>query len=260
LIALWGCGSLFGIWIRCDPQGVLDNSKACVGQVLRWQLIGAFNSITELMVFLLSTGLVWRLQMRLELKLRVILAFIFRLPWCSPSVKSPITALIVHRLIPIAIVHFRYIEYMPTDNLTFAIITPLTWETIELGYSLLSVTIPNLKSFIMSFDTAMMMVVSYKLNSYTQSQAIGANPSDHQDFDSSKGSKFPTLFDIDSPNDFIGRLRPEDEDLRYTGEIRHFDDWSPSNDDCPPAGPRRDVPERTIRRDVHWRIEQTDAS
>jgi hypothetical protein len=32
------------------------------------------------MIMALTLGLIWRLQMRLELKIKVVLAFIFRLP------------------------------------------------------------------------------------------------------------------------------------------------------------------------------------
>lgn len=97
-IAFWGVSSLIGISIVCQPSGLLEHHYAsCGGQTLRWQLIGAFDSLTEVrrtafvhepstnitekvMIIILTLGLIWRLQMRLELKIKVVLAFIFRLP------------------------------------------------------------------------------------------------------------------------------------------------------------------------------------
>jgi hypothetical protein len=245
--------------MRCHAQALLDSSKACGRQTLRWQLIGAFDAATELMVVLLSAGLVWQLQMRLELKLRVILAFIFRIPWDISSSKDLFTALTYRRLIPVAIIHIKYIQSMPEDNQNLAVFAPLTGEIIELGYSLISATIPNLKSFIMSFDTAMMMSVSFKLSSTSRSQFPGGNPCDRIDCNSSKSNKCPTLFDHDGRNEFNSKLRPESEGIRYTSEIHHFDDWSLSNGDLSNAGPLRESQEGTIRRDVHWRVEQTYA-
>jgi hypothetical protein len=48
--------------------------------MVRWRFVGIFDAITESMIVCLSFGLIYRLQMRMELKIRVILAFIFRLP------------------------------------------------------------------------------------------------------------------------------------------------------------------------------------
>jgi hypothetical protein len=80
-IALWGFASMIGVSIVCQPTGLLEtNSARCAGQALRWQIIGAFDGLTEIMIMALTLGFIWRLQMRMELKIRVIIAFIFRLP------------------------------------------------------------------------------------------------------------------------------------------------------------------------------------
>jgi hypothetical protein len=144
---------------------------------------------------------------------------------------------------------------MPKDDLTFAVIPSLTCETVELGYSLISATIPNLKSFVMSFDTAMMMDVSFKLKPYSQSQSTAGNRSDRIGSSSSKSNRLPALSDNESRVDFIGRLRPDNEGLQYTSHIHHFDDWSLSRDDIPIRRPDRNLQEGLIRRDVHWRVE-----
>lgn len=58
------------MWIHTDLHTKLT----------RWEFIGILDAISELLIFLLSFGLIWGLQMRLDLKVRVVLAFIFRLP------------------------------------------------------------------------------------------------------------------------------------------------------------------------------------
>jgi len=217
-----------------------DQSSGCSRQVLRWQLIGIFDAITELMIVMLSCGLVWRLQMRLELKLRVILAFMFRLP-----------------LIPVAIVHVFFVRRTPAINLSLAIIPSITCEQVELGYSLLSATIPNLKSFIMSFDTAMMMDVSYKLQSY----ALSANTAGQRSVRlGSSSTRAPRISDVESRDEFIGRLRPADEGLEYTSTIRHLHKWTHPQAHSSESLPTADSQDRSIRRDVHWRVEETFAN
>jgi hypothetical protein len=75
----------------------------------------------------------------------------------------------------------------------------------------------------------------------------------------SKGTRCPTLSDMESRHEFIGMLRPENEGLQYTSHIRHLhlDNWSLSTDDLPIPCPGRQSEEGTIRRDVHWMVEQT---
>ena len=49
-------------------------------QLLRWRLISAFDVITEGLLVVLTVFIVWPVQLSLELKLQVIIAFAFRLP------------------------------------------------------------------------------------------------------------------------------------------------------------------------------------
>jgi len=176
--------------------------------------------------------------MRLELKLRVVLAFIFRLP-----------------LIAIAIVHLRYIKATPQTNLPLAIIPAATIESIQLGYSLFSATIPNLKSFIMSFDTAMMMDIGYKLHS----SSAQSNTITGQARQGSAVSK-PQRHSDDIHDHYldIGSLRPER--LEHFTNIQHVDTWSMSKDDISIARASRESQDRTIRRDMQWKVEETFAT
>jgi hypothetical protein len=68
--------------------------------------------------------------------------------------------------------HIHYIStterLRPTRNMPLSLTAAIVYELVELGYSLLSATVPNLKSFIMSFDTAMMMDFTYELKPSTR--------------------------------------------------------------------------------------------
>jgi len=126
------------------------------------------------------------------------------------------------------------------------LIPSLVCEQIELGYSLLSATIPNLKSFIMSFDTAMMMDISHKLQS---------QPNSHTDINNRLGSssdRAPRLSDVECRDTFISRLRPETE-LRHIASIQHLQDWT---DDGSLGNFERESQDRMIRCDVQWTIEE----
>jgi hypothetical protein len=80
-VAFWAAGSVVGVSVACRPGDlVTGNALSCTHRFLCWEFIGIFDAITEFLIILLSCGLVWRLQMKLELKVRVILAFMFRAP------------------------------------------------------------------------------------------------------------------------------------------------------------------------------------
>lgn len=51
-----------------------------ITQVRRWQLISAFDVITEIIILALIIGLVFNLQMPFKKKFMVVLGFTFRLP------------------------------------------------------------------------------------------------------------------------------------------------------------------------------------
>ena len=156
--------------------------------------------------------------------------------------------LIWFRLIAVAIVHIVFLHRsVNSTNLNLALIPSLVCEQIELGYSLLSATIPNLKSFIMSFDTAMMMDIGHKLQS---------QPNSHTDLNNRLGSssdRAPRLSGVECRNIFISRLRPETE-LEHIVSVQHLQDWT---DDGSLGNFERESQDRMIRRDIHWTIEES---
>jgi hypothetical protein len=86
----------------------------------------------------------------------------------------------------------------------------------------------------MSFDTAMMMDVSYKLNSIAQSSITGQR----SDRMGSNGSKPPKLLDIEARDDFTSNFRPASEELKYTSAIQHLEEWQVINEELSIADQR----------------------
>lgn len=155
--------------------------------------------------------------------------------------------LIWSRLIAVAILHITFLQSITSTNLNLVLVPSLVCEQIELGYSLLSATIPNLKSFVMSFDTAMMMDIGHKLRS---------QPNSHTDLCNRLGSssdRAPRLSDLECGDTFISQLRPE-TGLRHIASIQHLQDWT---DDGSLGNFERDSQDRMIRRDVRWTIEES---
>lgn len=147
---------------------------------------------------------------------------------------------------------------VPKENdLPMTIIWALTIEQAQLGYSLVSATIPNLKSFLMMFDTAVMMDISHKLSSIDRSATTA------QEGFGSVGTRPPRLSD-DYHGFHIGALRPER--FEHVAAIHHTETRSTSTckddkSDTRLSASREslDEGERTIRRDMQWTVEEAFA-
>ncbi|KFY48512.1 hypothetical protein V495_01269 [Pseudogymnoascus sp. VKM F-4514 (FW-929)] len=133
LCVAWGIGGVFALALRCNlAKPWITIGERCTNILLRWQIISAFDVILEVAILALVFGLVFNLQMPFWKKFTVVLGFAFRLP-----------------LIVLAIVHVQYVESSITStNATFDQITPSVIMSIQLGWSLISATIPCLKSFV----------------------------------------------------------------------------------------------------------------
>ncbi|KAG6365773.1 hypothetical protein INS49_007384 [Diaporthe citri] len=134
--AVWGLGSVVGLAVNCDSGTTLTTShpRYCPEQFLRWQIITAFDIITEILICFLPVVFVWSNTMSLCLKFQVFLAFAFRLP-----------------LIALSVAHLSLFEqYIKSASPLFEISGSLLLQQVTLTYSLISATIPNLKSFMKS--------------------------------------------------------------------------------------------------------------
>jgi len=202
VVSAWGLASILALAIDCSARQVLGiGGSFCSNELLRWQLVGAFDAITEFLIFMLSFTLIYRLQMKLHLRARVVLAFVFRVP-----------------LIALAILNILFIrEWTTSLDPGVAISASLVCQQVELAYSLISATIPNLKSFLMSFDTAWMMEVGNPLKAIPYSSSTP--PEEHQ-LDSVHNSSYHSrgLSDIRPDRERLA-LRPES--LEHVAAVRH---------------------------------------
>jgi len=104
---------------------------------LRWQVVSAFNIITEATLFALSIYLVAGLHMSMAKKSMVIIAFGLRLP-----------------VIAACVLRLHYLAYsLDSSDPTFDTVLFVTWTEVELAYSIMAATIPCLKPFVSQLNT-----------------------------------------------------------------------------------------------------------
>jgi hypothetical protein len=120
------------------------------------------DAFLELTYVALSVALVVPLQMKAYIKFTVVAAFAFRIP-CV--VLSALHGVSIHR-------------FITAEDHGLSIANRLLWQQVVIGYSLVSATIPTLKSFIRGYNKALGREVSsrsrrlgggYGLDSYGRS-------------------------------------------------------------------------------------------
>jgi hypothetical protein len=102
--AVWGLASMIAVTAGCSSSHYLPPTEAaiCPGyvstfssqlfyipalitlQLIRWKFVVAFDVATEVIFIILPIYLLWNLQMSFNLKLRVFIAFAFRIPYGNP--------------------------------------------------------------------------------------------------------------------------------------------------------------------------------
>ncbi|GAB7352979.1 hypothetical protein MBLNU459_g3546t2 [Dothideomycetes sp. NU459] len=144
MVGLWTLASILILTIGCGPASNVAGDR-CIGMVLRWGIVSGIDGLFELGIVLLSVILVLPLQMSSDIKLAVVSAFVFRI---FVAVFSGI--------------HVGYIsDSASASDPGLAVVASLVWQQIELGYALISATIPTLKSFIRGYERAMGWESSY---------------------------------------------------------------------------------------------------
>ncbi|KAL1306522.1 hypothetical protein AAFC00_005213 [Neodothiora populina] len=143
VVTVWAVGSMLALTVGCGPTTKLEGAR-CVGQTTRWGVVAGFDAMFEIAIVVLSVILVRPLQMGWDVKVTVVGAFSFRI----------VVALF-------AILHaVRVGRLADTPDPGLAIIGNLIWLQIELGYALMSATIPTLRGFIRGYEKAMGWEVS----------------------------------------------------------------------------------------------------
>lgn len=80
VFAVWAIGSMVALGVDCEGTSyVAENMAATCGQQgTRWAIISALDALTELLLILMPSIMVWPLQLSFSLKLQVVTAFAFR--------------------------------------------------------------------------------------------------------------------------------------------------------------------------------------
>jgi len=140
LALLGGLASALTVSVGCQPGEILRGSDEshCSGEATRWKVVIAYEILTEVAIVTITAIFLTNLQMRLERKSRVLIAFALRLP-----------------IIAFAGVSLNYLlRHLSSGRANIDIATSIAWQEAWLSYSIMSATIPTLKGFIKSFTTA----------------------------------------------------------------------------------------------------------
>ncbi|OAL53498.1 hypothetical protein IQ07DRAFT_628764 [Pyrenochaeta sp. DS3sAY3a] len=151
LTVLWTIGSIIATSFQCSPSNFLRQGVAnqCQERLSRWRIITAFDIFIEVLLVLLPVAFIWPIQLKRYIKLQVAVAFGFRLP-----------------VIAFAAVHLHFVsKYSSSTNVSRTIIPALIYQQYELSWSLLSATIPTLKSFMRSFNSGFGMEIDMDAHS-----------------------------------------------------------------------------------------------
>jgi hypothetical protein len=137
---LWGLVSALTLSVNCVPSTLLApliDTAQCPRQYPRCQGITAVDMASELLIFILPASLTWTLNITVQMRLQLILAFAPRLP-----------------LVALSALHLRSMgTYVSSPEPQMAVADALVLQQCALTWSVMSATVPNLKNFMKSFDT-----------------------------------------------------------------------------------------------------------
>ncbi|OJJ06579.1 hypothetical protein ASPVEDRAFT_154582 [Aspergillus versicolor CBS 583.65] len=165
-ILLWALAVILGGFLLCQPFAFTWDQSIpgghCGNQVLSYQITGALNLVTDLMVLTMPMPYLWKLEMRVSQKIPLMAVFAVGLFVCVATIM---------RLVSLSLLDFTDL----TDNITEAMI----WGTIEPALGVTLACIPFMKP-IFPFSRSMA--------NYTQS---GQTESSHGKMFSRKGFRHP---------------------------------------------------------------------
>jgi hypothetical protein len=157
VFAVWAIGSMIALGVDCEGTSyVAENMAAMCGhQGTRWAVISTLDASTELLLILMPSVIVWPLQLSFSLKVQVVTAFAFRVGYVALLyVIGVFDADEMCRVAALAVAHAVYSARTSTNPRPgLAFVPALALAEAELCWSLISATIPNLKSFMKSFNT-----------------------------------------------------------------------------------------------------------
>ncbi|KAJ9644849.1 hypothetical protein H2204_001311 [Knufia peltigerae] len=226
-VGLWGILSVVAISVDCSiADFIRGNASQCSHQFLRWQLITAFDVATECLLILLAIAIVVPVHISFALKCQVVFAFSFRLP-----------------LVALSILHLKYIsDYTTSRNPGLALVYALVLQQVQLCWSLISATVPNLKSFVKSFSSGF---------------GIQLDPSSTQEYGSGGRSHRPSGYELGSVGKGNSQNRSADRSTRdAAGEQAPFaqDMHHGSKTRDQESIERTGSQDHIIRKGVQWNI------
>lgn len=122
---------------------------------MRWAVITAIDIFTEVLTWLITVRISWSVNMSLNHKLQVSIAFSFRLP-----------------LIALSAIHMAYLsKYPASSEPQFAIINSLLFQQIMMVWSLVAATVPNMKNFLKSFSMGLGFSWAFESSDYESGNA-----------------------------------------------------------------------------------------
>ncbi|KAK3713083.1 hypothetical protein LTR37_008768 [Vermiconidia calcicola] len=202
ITALYGvCGVLLSS-AGCRPEQslVTDANAVCDANIARWIVITVLDVLTEISLVALPLWFISKNNLKASKKGVVVFVYSFRLIVATLSVASSAT----------------YFEYLKRSQATSIDAAPtIAWQEVLLGFSLISASIPCLRSFLWAFKSTGLMTIygNYGTGSHGDTTRM---PSDRlQDRPSSPSQNRD---DQQPSRSLASRLRPER--LEYRIDIR----------------------------------------
>ncbi|KAH9814262.1 hypothetical protein Tdes44962_MAKER05699 [Teratosphaeria destructans] len=136
------------------------NRTSCSSQGARWQVVTAFDVISEVVLLALPVHLVWGLQMPKTKKAMILIAFYLRLP-----------------VLGFTIGRYYYIGKLQHANAdpTKASAIVIIWAVVELSYAVAASTLCALKAFTESFSSGFGLAFTRSEASYGMSGLSGSS-------------------------------------------------------------------------------------
>ena len=237
LIAIWGVGSIVAVSAVCSPETYIDASAfpaTCQGQVPRWLAITVVDVLTEILIIMLAVIIVLPLQLPFSMKVPVMLAFMFRLP-CAV----------------LSILHYIYIHRYVNDNPNgLGIVPVLNFMQVEICWSLISATIPNLKAFVQSFNSGFGLGLDLQ-TAYPGTAGSGRQAQYEMSNWSKSNHRSHIKSDAESEREIIDRTV---SDPRDSTNVRRNVSTNDGDGSIVSLGSQ----EQIIRKDVQWQVSYED--
>ena len=242
-MVIWTVLAVLVVSAGCAPQSIAPptSAKVCYGIATRYQVIVVTDILTDVVLVLVPTYLVWKLRMSILLKAQVIAVFAVRLP-----------------LIPLAILALlRFNQSLDHSNPGIARASAVIFQQTQLCYSLIAGTIPCLKSFIRSFDTGGGVKAAVTSNGYGSS---GHSNNESYRMHDLSGNESANRSGIEDYGDFKVNNRPFPQGSERHNKRRPTSTTSISAMSYPTYQPYKsrdddaNSQELIIRRDVQWEV------